>query len=192
MGILYVTTFFRDFVSFPYLNTLTTAMVALRYASALNRLSSLRRVRGLATIHPQTSLFAPLDSFPERHIGPDDHESSLMLSKLGYSSMDAFIQETVPPKIRISSASVNNTSIPALSESELYARAKALGAQNKSFKSYIGMGYHAAVVPPVILRNVSFLFHQCHCHINLVGSQVMENPAWYTPYTPYQPEIAQG
>jgi glycine dehydrogenase len=135
-------------------------MVALRYAAGLARLSSqpslsfARRSRGLASIKPQASLFSHLDAFSERHIGPDDQEASQMLSKIGYSSMDAFIEDTVPHKIRISTTSVNNTSIPALSESQLHARAKALGGQNKVFKSYIGMGYHAAVVPPVILRNV--------------------------------------
>lgn len=150
--------------------------LGLRYISRV--LPSSLRVpqwsRGLATIRPQTSLFSPLDVFPERHIGPDDNEASFMLSKLGYKSMDAFIEATVPPKVRIAANSVDDNSIPVLSESELRARAKELGGQNKPFKSYIGMGYHTAVVPPVILRNV------------------MENPAWYTPYTPYQPEIAQG
>ncbi|RXW24006.1 hypothetical protein EST38_g1842 [Candolleomyces aberdarensis] len=97
-----------------------------------------------------------------------------MLKKLGYDSMEAFIAATVPPKIRIPSSTVSNESIPALSESQLQAQAKVLGGQNQTFKNYIGMGYHNAVIPPVILRNV------------------MENPAWYTQYTPYQPEIAQG
>jgi glycine dehydrogenase len=97
-----------------------------------------------------------------------------MVSKLGCESMEAFVSTTVPGHIRVNQADLTNETIGALSESELHARAKELGAQNKLFKSYIGMGYHTAVVPPVILRNV------------------MENPAWYTPYTPYQPEIAQG
>ncbi|RDB28902.1 putative glycine dehydrogenase (decarboxylating), mitochondrial [Hypsizygus marmoreus] len=150
--------------------------LALRYALRIapSSLTLARRSRGLATIHSQTSIFSPLDAFPERHIGPDEQEASLMLSKLGYDSMDAFITDAVPPKIRVATTSVDNVSIPALSESELLERAQALADQNKAFKSFIGMGYHTAVVPPVILRNV------------------MENPAWYTPYTPYQPEIAQG
>jgi glycine dehydrogenase len=71
--------------------------------------------------------------------------------------MDAFIAHAVPGKIRVPANTVSNASIPALSESELYARAKELGRENKPFKTYIGMGYHHAVVPPVILRNVSFL-----------------------------------
>ena len=110
--------------------------------------------RGLASLKPPSSLFAPLDTFHERHIGPDDAETNAMLKKLGYDSMDAFIAATVPPKIRIPSSTVSNESIPVLSESELQAQAKALGGQNQTFKSYIGMGYHNAVIPPVILRNV--------------------------------------
>ncbi|KAJ8702254.1 glycine decarboxylase subunit P [Pleurotus ostreatus] len=131
------------------------------------------RTRNFASLKPISSLFAPLDTFPDRHIGPDDHETSQMLSALGYESFDAFIADTVPQQIRVENTVTNGT-IPPLSESELHRRAKALGGQNDKFKSYIGMGYHNAVVPPVILRNV------------------MENPQWYTPYTPYQPEVAQG
>ncbi|KAJ7110038.1 glycine dehydrogenase-like protein [Mycena epipterygia] len=140
--------------------------------SGVRRISkSIAGRRAFATAKPP-SIFSPLDTFSSRHIGPDVHEASVMLAKLGFDSMDKFIGEAVPPKIRISTASVD--SIPALSESELHARAKELAGQNQPFKSYIGMGYHCAVVPPVILRNV------------------MENPEWYTPYTPYQPEVAQG
>ncbi|TBU34729.1 glycine dehydrogenase [Dichomitus squalens] len=144
------------------------------HARATNRAHFKSLARGLATAKAPSSLFTPLDTFADRHIGPDDHEISHMLKKLGYDSMDAFIADTVPDKIRTSATSVSNESIPSLSESELFQRAKELGRANKPFKSYIGMGYHNAVVPPVILRNV------------------MESPAWYTPYTPYQPEIAQG
>ncbi|KAI9570257.1 glycine cleavage system P-protein-domain-containing protein [Boletus coccyginus] len=155
-------------------------MAALRSASALRlALSAVSkrthlRARCLATANAPSSLFDSLDTFTDRHVGTDDNETLFMLSKLGYESLDAFLAATVPPAIRIPSTTISNASMPALSESELHARAKDLGKQNGQFKSYIGMGYHNAVVPPVILRNV------------------MENPAWYTPYTPYQPEIAQG
>jgi len=138
-------------------------MAALRTVSTFARLSSrlafahLKR-RGLATIKPQTSLFSPLDTFSERHIGPDDHETSAMLSKIGYATMDEFIQDTVPSEIRVSLDSLDNTAIPVLSESQLHARAQALSRENQRFKSYIGMGYHSAVVPPVILRNVCSWF----------------------------------
>ena len=111
--------------------------------------------RAFASAKPPSSLFAALDTFPERHIGPDDHEASHMLSTLGYDSMDAFVDAAVPSKIRVSTTAVSKESIPAFSESELYYRAKQLGSYNKPFKSYIGMGYHNAVVPPVILRNAS-------------------------------------
>ncbi|KAL5494716.1 GCV2 [Sanghuangporus weigelae] len=120
------------------------------------------------------SLFAPLDTFTDRHIGPDESEQHKMLKTIGYDSLDAFINASVPPSIRLPASAVDDAVIPSLSESELSKRARALAQANKPFKSYIGMGYHNAVVPPVILRNI------------------FENPAWYTPYTPYQPEIAQG
>ena len=77
-----------------------------------------------------------------------------MLSTLGYDSMDAFVDAAVPPKIRVATTEISNASIPSFSESELYYRAKELGSLNKVFKSYIGLGYYNAVVPPVILRNV--------------------------------------
>ncbi|KAH9004072.1 glycine dehydrogenase [Lactarius hatsudake] len=130
--------------------------------------------KGLATAKPPSSLFAALDTFSDRHIGPDNAEATYMLSKLGYNSMDAFVDEVVPSKIRIPTDAVSDNVIGPLSEAELLRRARLLGAENKQYKSYIGMGYHNAVVPPVILRNV------------------MENPAWYTQYTPYQAELAQG
>ncbi|KAL4241686.1 Glycine cleavage system P protein [Abortiporus biennis] len=131
-------------------------------------------VRSLATQKTPASLFASLDTFADRHVGPDDTEASYMLKKLGYESMEAFVADTVPPKIRVAPESVSNATIPSLTESELHRRARELAETNKLHKSYIGMGYHNAVVPPVILRNI------------------LESPAWYTPYTPYQPEIAQG
>lgn len=76
-----------------------------------------------------------------------------MLGKLGFDSMDAFVAEVVPPAIRVQKV-LDNTAISSLSESELLLRAKAIGQENVPRKSYIGMGYHNAVVPPVILRNV--------------------------------------
>lgn len=155
-------------------------MAALRVASTCLRQSAARSihqslsVRGLATAKSPKNLFESLDTFTDRHVGPDDNETEFMLSKLGFDSMESFLAATVPHNIRIAGSTVSNASIPALSETELHASAKRLGRKNEQFKSFIGMGYHNAVVPPVILRNV------------------FENPAWYTPYTPYQPEIAQG
>ena len=135
-------------------------MVISRCLVSLGRSpASLRPVhhRGLASLKPPSSLFSPLDTFHERHIGPDDPEAAKMLRRLGYMKMKTFIFDTVPPTVAISSHDID---MPALSESQLLERAKELAAMNKSFKSYIGMGYHNAVVPPVILRNVypSFIF----------------------------------
>ncbi len=127
--------------------------------------------RGHATAKAPSCLFASLDTFADRHIGPDDNDVAHMLTKLGYDSVDAFVADTVPEKIRSSSTSVSDESIPSLTESQLFLRAKELGKANKPFKSYIGMGYHNAVVPPVILRNVCRVlpFHSC-------GSKVTGRP----------------
>lgn len=125
------------------------------YRHVEHRVLTIQR-RGLATAKLPASLFSALDTFSDRHIGPDNAEAAYMLSKLGYSSMDAFVDEAVPPKIRIPTDAISDKAIGPLSEAELLRRAKLLGAENKPFKSYIGMGYHNAVVPPVILRNVSF------------------------------------
>ena len=125
----------------------------LRHGSSSFSIATQRK--GLATAKPPASLFTALDTFSDRHIGPDNAEAAYMLSKLGYSSMDAFVDEVVPSKIRIPTDAVSDNVIGPLSEAELLRRAKLLGAENKQYKSYIGMGYHNAVVPPVILRNVS-------------------------------------
>ena len=125
----------------------------LRHGSSSFSIATQRK--GLATAKPPASLFTALDTFSDRHIGPDNAEAAYMLSKLGYSSMDAFVDEVVPSKIRIPTDAVSDNVIGPLSEAELLRWAKLLGAENKQYKSYIGMGYHNAVVPLVILRNVS-------------------------------------
>ena len=134
----------------------TLPVISHPHTHSSTPLSSLRlTARGLATAHSPSSLLSSLDTFTDRHIGPDEHEIQHMLAQLGYDSMDAFVADTVPPKIRVPTSAVSNDTIPSFSESELHNRAKALANANKHLKSYIGMGYHNAVVPPVILRNVS-------------------------------------
>jgi glycine dehydrogenase len=155
-----------DLVSRPTLpvtsTMLTTGAAARRVLCRARPLSRLvppvTRVaerRAVSTI--SISPFTPLDTFQERHVGPDAREVSQMLQVLGYDSLHAFITDTVPQHIRTDSSVVSNESIPPLSESELLKRATELAAQNKPYRSYIGMGYWNAVVPPVILRNVSVL-----------------------------------
>ena len=112
------------------------------------------------------------DSFIGRHIGPDAHDCARMLSVIGAASIDDLIARTIPGSIR------TNTKLDLpdpIDEAAILAELAALAAQNHSHvKSLIGCGYHGTHTPPVILRNV------------------LENPGWYTAYTPYQAEIAQG
>ncbi|MBL8981331.1 MAG: aminomethyl-transferring glycine dehydrogenase, partial [Gemmatimonadetes bacterium] len=111
------------------------------------------------------------DTFVRRHLGPSMDEVDAMLGALGYSSLDAFIDDVVPEGIRF--RRTLNTG-PARTEHDVLAELRGMADRNQQFRSYIGMGYHDTLVPPVIQRNI------------------LENPGWYTAYTPYQAEIAQG
>ena len=117
------------------------------------------------------NLLAYNDEFVARHIGPNTQQTAAMLAALGVNSVKELIDKTVPDNIRLK-GELNLGD--AVSEANALAQLKAIASQNKIFKSYIGMGYHDTHVPLVVLRNV------------------LENPGWYTAYTPYQPEIAQG
>jgi glycine dehydrogenase len=114
---------------------------------------------------------APADRFVTRHIGPSAEETRAMLATLGYDSLDAFIDAVVPEDIRLGRPLALP---PGRTEREVLQALRGLAAQNQLFRSYIGMGYHHSFTPQVIQRNI------------------VENPGWYTAYTPYQPEIAQG
>ena len=111
------------------------------------------------------------NEFIARHIGPRDADTAVMLQLLGYDSVDALTNAVIPESIK-------GTSIlgeqPGLSEADALAKIKAIAAKNQQFKNYIGQGYYGTHTPSPILRNL------------------LENPAWYTAYTPYQPEISQG
>ena len=111
------------------------------------------------------------DWFEPRHRGPSPDERDAMLAAIGATSLDALIDEAIPASIRLTQPL---DLPPAESEHQYLRRLTELAARNKTFRSYIGLGYHDTVTPSVILR------------------MVMENPGWYTPYTPYQAEIAQG
>ncbi len=117
----------------------------------------------LTTRHP--------DRFVNRHLGPSAQDVVAMLEVLGQSSLDALIDATVPAAIRLQ----RPLDLPKpLSEHALLQEARAIAGKNQLFKSYLGQGYSDTITPPVIARNI------------------LENPGWYTQYTPYQPEIAQG
>ncbi|MFN8102909.1 MAG: aminomethyl-transferring glycine dehydrogenase [Acidimicrobiia bacterium] len=113
---------------------------------------------------------ASRDEFRTRHIGPDAADQAEMLKALGYASLEDLVDRAVPPSIRLDELDL----APALSETEALERLRAYADRNDVFTSLIGLGYYDTVTPPVILRNV------------------VENPGWYTAYTPYQPEISQG
>ncbi len=111
------------------------------------------------------------DKFVNRHIGPRNKDLEQMRAECGADSINALIDETIPANIRLDKELKLN---PALSEHQFIRRLKKTALKNKVFKSYIGMGYNPVIIPPVIQRNI------------------LENPGWYTQYTPYQAEIAQG
>src|SRR5688572_33334818 len=111
------------------------------------------------------------DWFVRRHIGPSPEERDEMLKAIGVPSLDALIDEAIPSAIRLK----RQLTLPSPeSEHAFLRRLTRVARLNKVFRSYIGLGYHDTITPSVILR------------------MVIENPGWYTPYTPYQAEIAQG
>ena len=112
-----------------------------------------------------------MSNFSKRHIGPDASEKAAMLTKIGVNSIEELISKTIPAHIRLNG---ELKIADAMSEQEYLNHITDLGNKNKLFKSYIGLGYNETIVPSVILRNV------------------LENPGWYTAYTPYQAEISQG
>ncbi len=114
---------------------------------------------------------APTDSFAIRHIGPSADTIEQMLEVLGFSSLDNLVDRAVPPAIRLD----RPLQLPKpQSEYAALQKLKQIASKNQVFRSFIGMGYHDCITPPVIQRNI------------------LENPGWYTAYTPYQAEIAQG
>jgi glycine dehydrogenase len=114
------------------------------------------------------------DAFAQRHIGPDAADQHAMLETLGFASRAAFIDSVIPESIRRHETLPLGAFTQPKSEAEALASLRKLADQNLVFRNYIGQGYYGTHTPAVILRNV------------------LENPAWYTAYTPYQPEISQG
>ncbi|MDZ4744906.1 MAG: aminomethyl-transferring glycine dehydrogenase [bacterium] len=112
-----------------------------------------------------------MTDFASRHLGRSQDDLSSMLGVVGASTLDALIDETIPADIRLKKSL---DLPPALTETQLLKHLRAVGARNKNWRTYIGMGYYDTITPAVILRNV------------------VENPGWYTQYTPYQAEISQG
>jgi glycine dehydrogenase len=117
------------------------------------------------------NLLSHPDKFVRRHIGPDENDAAEILAQLGFKNLDELIDAAIPEKIRAQ----KKLNLPAArSEFEALAELKKISGENKVFRSFIGMGYYDTITPPVIQRSV------------------LENPGWYTQYTPYQAEISQG
>ena len=117
------------------------------------------------------TVLEPSDRFAPRHIGPSDSDVAAMLERVGVASLNALVDQTIPASIRLKEP----LTLPApRGEHRLLADLAAMAADNEVRRSYLGMGYYETITPPVILRNV------------------LENPGWYTQYTPYQAEISQG
>ena len=112
-------------------------------------------------------------NFVDRHIGPDQNEIELMLLELGEKSFDSLIEKVVPSNIAMRERLVDLLPT-AISEVAAIEQLRSYASENSVMRSYIGIGYYGTITPPVVLRNI------------------LENPAWYTAYTPYQPEISQG
>ncbi|MEO7730090.1 MAG: aminomethyl-transferring glycine dehydrogenase [Kofleriaceae bacterium] len=121
----------------------------------------------------QSDILAPSDTFARRHISPNEGEIAQMLAALGYQSLDELATAVVPAAIRLARPLALGDRLP-LGEHEMLEEMKNIAADNLVLRSFIGQGYYDTITPPVILRNV------------------LEDPGWYTQYTPYQPEISQG
>ena len=144
---------------------LRSASLLRRMRTALPATSS--SARGMSSV----DVFAPTDVFIHRHNGPQGKEKQAMLEKVGFNSLDELTKSTVPANIRLTKPL---TMDPPMSESTALATLKTIMSKNIVNKSFIGVGYYETLCPGVILRNI------------------LENPGWYTAYTPYQAEIAQG
>ncbi len=123
------------------------------------------------TQKPNSGTLAHPDQFIRRHIGPNAAETAEMLKQVGFDSLDALVEAAVPKQIRLN-RSLNLSA--AQSEFEALGELRSIASQNQVSRSFIGQGYYDCITPPVIQRNV------------------LENPGWYTQYTPYQAEISQG
>src|SRR5262245_66138570 len=120
---------------------------------------------------PAADLLPPNDTFVRRHLGSDANSAAAMLKVCGFDSLEALIDAAVPAGIR----SAKPLALPpGRGEYETLAELRAIASKNRVFHSFLGQGYHDTITPPVIQRNI------------------LENPGWYTAYTPYQAEISQG
>jgi glycine dehydrogenase len=152
-----------------------TPIQSIRRMALRRLISSKRLTRTSRAFHVSAAISADAldmcDTFSRRHLGPTDADAKAMLASIGFESLDAMVTSTVPAQI-LTKKELDLQ--PAMTEIEALGRIRLMADKNKVMKSFIGQGYYDTIVPPVILRNV------------------LENPGWYTAYTPYQAEISQG
>ncbi|KAK5578377.1 hypothetical protein RB653_008047 [Dictyostelium firmibasis] len=152
-------------------------MLKLLRNNGINKLSS-NLIRNYSS---KQSIFQALDTFPKRHIGPNENEINEMLKNINTSklskktpnNLEQLIEYTIPKDIRLN-RDLNIEENKVIGENQLLKDLKKIAEKNKVYRSFIGMGYYGTITPHVIQRNI------------------LENPGWYTPYTPYQAEISQG
>jgi glycine dehydrogenase len=135
-----------------------------------------KRVSQNKRAYASRGVFAPLDTFVRRHIGSGHKEDiDAMLKEMGEESLESLVSKVVPKNIQLGRRlKLPNSEKEPRGENEALAELKAIMSKNKVNRNFLGMGYYGSILPPVILRNI------------------LENPAWYTPYTPYQSEVSQG
>ncbi|XP_057775837.1 glycine dehydrogenase (decarboxylating), mitochondrial [Salvia miltiorrhiza] len=160
-----------------YASSLSPSVVQGRSAAnasaANHRFYSRNLAQFVGTRSISVDALKPSDTFPRRHNSATPEDQSKMAEFVGFETLDSLIDATVPKSIRAGDMKFSIFD-EGLTEAQMIEHMKDLASKNKVFKSFIGMGYYNTFVPPVILRNI------------------MENPAWYTQYTPYQAEISQG
>ncbi|MBE9177822.1 aminomethyl-transferring glycine dehydrogenase [Oculatella sp. LEGE 06141] len=155
----------------PELNRITDETQTASPSAQTVSSARLEQVQESGAAHIASHWQRSQHDFQQRHIGPNAEEIQQMLEYLGFPSLDALIDQAIPAGIRLKQPLQLGK---GRSEHELLKELKAIASKNQVFRSFIGMGYHNCITPPVIQRNI------------------LENPGWYTQYTPYQPEIAQG
>jgi glycine dehydrogenase len=160
-------------IVFPWFFHTPTRVRRVAGMTAMRRLLGTGRVAA-RRLSSKPDLWTAQDQFIPRHNGPTDGECARMLKAVGVSSLDELVQKTVPAGIRLNRAMNLGEFTPPMGEQEALAHMKKVAGKNQIARSFIGMGYHDTFTPAVVLRNV------------------IENPGWYTQYTPYQPEVAQG
>jgi glycine dehydrogenase len=148
----------------------STLLRSARNAASGSKNGALGRAVALST-KSAASVFAPTDTFMTRHMGSQGADKQAMLDKVGFPTLEALVDSTIPPQIRLKENLIMDA---PLSESEALKKIKGIMSKNQVKRNFIGMGYYETLTPGVILRNV------------------LENPGWYTAYTPYQAEISQG